>query len=136
MPTVLTSLSRFLRLPAALLALVVALAPAAAHADGEQPGPPPTPSAPANEGRTLAASVSASVQSAADHVLQSAQQISDSALDLIGVRYKFGGESPDKGLDCSGLVRYVFEQVTGVTLPHSARVRCVPPGSIRKASIC
>ena len=121
MPTVLTSLSRFLRLPAALLALVVALAPAAAHADGEQPGPPPTPSAPANEGRTLAASVSASVQSAADHVLQSAQQISDSALDLIGVRYKFGGESPDKGLDCSGLVRYVFEQVMGVTLPHSAR---------------
>ena len=24
-------------------------------------------------------------------------------------------------MDCSGFVRYVFEQVTGVTLPHSAR---------------
>jgi hypothetical protein len=82
---------------------------------------PPAAPAPATDGRTLAASVSASVQSAADHVLQSAQHVTDSALDLIGVRYKFGGESPDKGLDCSGLVRYVFEQVTGVTLPHSAR---------------
>ncbi|MBK7470121.1 MAG: C40 family peptidase [Burkholderiales bacterium] len=121
MPTVLTSLSRFLRLPAALLALVAALAPAAAHADGEQPALPPAAPAPATDGRTLAASVSASVQSAADHVLQSAQHVTDSALDLIGVRYKYGGESPDKGLDCSGLVRYVFEQVTGVTLPHSAR---------------
>lgn len=121
MPTVLTSLSRFLRLPAALLALVAALAPAAAHADGEQPGSPPAATAPATEGRTLAATVSAGVQSAADHVLQSAQHVTDSALDLIGVRYKFGGVSPDKGLDCSGLVRYVFEQVTGVTLPHSAR---------------
>ena len=47
--------------------------------------------------------------------------MTDYALELIGVRYKFGGETPEKGLDCSGLVKYVFEQVTGVTLPRSAR---------------
>jgi cell wall-associated NlpC family hydrolase len=62
-----------------------------------------------------------SVQTAAGHALQSARDITDSALELIGVRYKFGGQSPERGMDCSGFVRYVFEQVTGVTLPRSAR---------------
>jgi cell wall-associated NlpC family hydrolase len=32
------------------------------------------------------------------------------ALDLLGVDYRFGGEHPSTGLDCSGLVRYVFDQ--------------------------
>ncbi|MBI3148654.1 MAG: C40 family peptidase [Betaproteobacteria bacterium] len=40
---------------------------------------------------------------------------------MIGVNYKFGGNTPDGGLDCSGLVRYVFQQVTGVTLPRTSR---------------
>jgi len=66
-------------------------------------------------------SVSATMQSAADRVFRSAQDVTDQALDLIGVRYRFGGQTPEKGLDCSGLVRYVFEHVTGVTLPRSAR---------------
>ena len=43
------------------------------------------------------------------------------ALGLIGVTYKFGGNSPDSGLDCSGLVRHVFEEVTGVSLPRTAK---------------
>src|SRR5262249_31348979 len=32
-----------------------------------------------------------------------------------------GGTSPETGLDCSGLVRYVFQQVTGVLLPRTAK---------------
>ena len=64
--------------------------------------------------------MSATVQSAADQVLQSAHDVTGHALELIGVRYKFGGETPDKGLDCSGLVKYVFEQVTGVTRCRTA----------------
>lgn len=43
------------------------------------------------------------------------------ALSLIGVRYKFGGEDPARGLDCSGLIRHVFQQATGISLPRSAR---------------
>ena len=61
------------------------------------------------------------MQTAAGHAFQGAKNITDSALDLIGVKYKFGGQSPERGMDCSGFVRYVFEQVTGVSLPRSAR---------------
>jgi len=40
---------------------------------------------------------------------------------LIGVEYRFGGNTPESGLDCSGLVRFVFQEVTGVTLPRTSR---------------
>jgi cell wall-associated NlpC family hydrolase len=43
------------------------------------------------------------------------------ALGLIGVDYRFGGTTPERGLDCSGLVRYVFQQVTGVMLPRTSQ---------------
>ncbi len=58
---------------------------------------------------------------AASHVWTSAQDIAVYALSLIGVKYKFGGNTPASGLDCSGLVRYVFQEVTGVTLPRTSR---------------
>jgi cell wall-associated NlpC family hydrolase len=51
----------------------------------------------------------------------SASEISKTALGLIGVDYKFGGNTPDTGLDCSGFVRYVFQQATGISLPRSSR---------------
>ncbi len=50
-----------------------------------------------------------------------AQDLAIYALGLIGVDYKFGGTTPERGLDCSGLVRYVFQQVTGVTLPRTSQ---------------
>ncbi|MCU0840898.1 MAG: C40 family peptidase [Thiobacillaceae bacterium] len=43
------------------------------------------------------------------------------ALQLIGTPYKFGGRNPDEGLDCSGLVRYVYRQAAAVELPHNAK---------------
>ncbi|MBB5019798.1 cell wall-associated NlpC family hydrolase [Chitinivorax tropicus] len=42
------------------------------------------------------------------------------ALALMGVTYKFGGKSPETGLDCSGLVRYVFGKSLQMALPHNA----------------
>ena len=42
------------------------------------------------------------------------------ALSLLGVNYKFGGSSPDTGLDCSGLVRHVFRETVGTVLPRKA----------------
>jgi cell wall-associated NlpC family hydrolase len=71
--------------------------------------------------RSLAAAASATVQGAASSALDTAQGLASAALDLIGIRYKWGGSTPETGLDCSGLVRYVFQQVTGVTLPRTAK---------------
>jgi len=42
------------------------------------------------------------------------------ALSLLGVHYRFGGSSPDTGLDCSGLVRHVFREAIGMVLPRRA----------------
>lgn len=42
------------------------------------------------------------------------------ALDLLGVKYTFGGEDPSSGFDCSGLVGYVAEKSLGLKLPRSA----------------
>jgi cell wall-associated NlpC family hydrolase len=61
------------------------------------------------------------VRSVAATAFKSAQDLASTALDLIGIRYKWGGNTPETGLDCSGLVRYVFQHVTGVTLPRTAK---------------
>jgi cell wall-associated NlpC family hydrolase len=42
------------------------------------------------------------------------------AMTLLGVSYKFGGNSPDVGLDCSGFVRLVVKDVLGKVLPRRA----------------
>lgn len=48
------------------------------------------------------------------------QELILQALTLIGVNYRYGGKSPETGLDCSGLVRYVFSQSMQMALPHNA----------------
>lgn len=40
------------------------------------------------------------------------------ALSLLGVSYRFGGNTPETGLDCSGLVRLVFSDAIAMTLPR------------------
>jgi len=50
-----------------------------------------------------------------------AQEVLLNALSLTGIQYKYGGNSPDTGFDCSGFVRYVFKQAASLTLPHNAR---------------
>lgn len=42
------------------------------------------------------------------------------ALGLLGVNYRWGGNTPDDGLDCSGLVRHVFREAIGLVLPRRA----------------
>ena len=41
------------------------------------------------------------------------------ALDAVGIPYRWGGESPAMGFDCSGLVRWAYGHV-GIDLPHSS----------------
>jgi cell wall-associated NlpC family hydrolase len=40
------------------------------------------------------------------------------AMTLLGVGYKFGGNSPELGLDCSGFVRLVVKDALGKVLPR------------------
>ena len=95
------------RLLAALLAAGVVAHPIVGAAQGRDEG-------------SLAAAA-ATVKDAAAQALSTAQNLSSFALELIGIRYKWGGNTPATGLDCSGLVRYVFQKVTGVTLPRTAK---------------
>ena len=42
------------------------------------------------------------------------------AIALVGTPYRYGGNTPQGGFDCSGLVGYVFRDVAGIVLPRSA----------------
>jgi len=44
-------------------------------------------------------------------------------LDYIGTPYTWGGNDPDDGFDCSGLVSFVYREVAGVELPRTARAQ-------------
>ena len=45
------------------------------------------------------------------------------ALNYLGIRYRFGGSSPDTGFDCSGLVAYSAERSLGLKLPRNRPAR-------------
>lgn len=42
------------------------------------------------------------------------------ALGLLDTGYRFGGRNPEAGLDCSGMVAYIVENISGRSLPHNA----------------
>lgn len=47
------------------------------------------------------------------------EEISIEAMSLIGIPYRWGGNTPDSGFDCSGLVRYVVGRAADVNLPRT-----------------
>jgi len=49
-----------------------------------------------------------------------ASQLAMQAVSMLGIHYKYGGDSPENGLDCSGLVRYVYKEALGKDLPRTA----------------
>lgn len=42
------------------------------------------------------------------------------AIALVGIPYRYGGNTPQGGFDCSGLVDYVFRDAAGVALPRTS----------------
>jgi cell wall-associated NlpC family hydrolase len=42
------------------------------------------------------------------------------AMALMDSGYRFGGSNPESGLDCSGMVSYIYQQALGLKLPHNA----------------
>lgn len=55
-----------------------------------------------------------------DTLKNQADSIIDYALEHVGIKYKYAGNSPQTGFDCSGFVNYVFGKFN-YSLPRSSR---------------
>ncbi|MCW3148435.1 C40 family peptidase [Stutzerimonas stutzeri] len=67
-------------------------------------------------GRTPPPDISAPAVHTASPV---AEDVLFSALGLVGTPYRYGGNTPDSGFDCSGLIGYVYRGAAGVALPRT-----------------
>jgi cell wall-associated NlpC family hydrolase len=47
------------------------------------------------------------------------ERAAEIALGAVGIPYRWGGESPSSGFDCSGLVRWAYGRI-GIELPHNS----------------
>ncbi|MBC7547634.1 MAG: C40 family peptidase, partial [Polaromonas sp.] len=48
-----------------------------------------------------------------------ASEVTVYAVGLVGTPYRYGGNTPVSGFDCSGLIGHVYKTRTGVSLPRS-----------------
>ena len=57
------------------------------------------------------------------------------AMGLLGVPYKLGGTSEEKGFDCSGFVRYMYEKSVGLVLPRRAEEQAKATEEISRSEL-
>lgn len=62
------------------------------------------------------------------------------AFNLVGTPYRWGGNSPETGFDCSGLINYVFSETAGLSLPRttaglSQLPHAAPSGDLRPGDL-
>lgn len=53
----------------------------------------------------------------------------------VGIRYRFGGSTPESGFDCSGLVAHVFERTWGITLPRTTHEQRTVGRAVKHAEL-
>ena len=71
---------------------------------------------------------------------EQANDIAIHAMGLVGTPYRYGGNTPEGGFDCSGLIGYVLRQSAGPTAPRTvARLagfgRPVPVAEMRSGDL-
>ncbi len=76
--------------------------------------------APVSRFKAATNKLTSSVNSMSASVVGGTESLIDNAMQLIGVRYRWGGNTPQSGLDCSGFVRYVFNDTFGFLLPRKS----------------
>lgn len=52
---------------------------------------------------------------------QAANAVLMRAIGLVGTPYRYGGNTPESGFDCSGLVTYVYRDMLDLRLPRTSR---------------
>lgn len=85
--------------------------------------------------RGLISSLGSRLQDARDSVSDRASLLVSSAMGLLGVPYRYGGNDVDSGLDCSGLVRLVYEQSLGKILPRRADEQAAATEAIDRSEL-
>jgi cell wall-associated NlpC family hydrolase len=76
--------------------------------------------APARSGETVEQEQPTTMMTRLQELSNRASELVVNALGMLGIRYKYGGTTPENGLDCSGLVRYVFKETWGAELPRTS----------------
>ena len=61
--------------------------------------------------------------------------LASTALNYLGIKYRFGGNTPSQGFDCSGLVRYAAEQSLGLKLPRRSAEMARLGESVKRAEL-
>ena len=69
------------------------------------------------------------------NVSQTASDLVMNAMGLLGVPYKWGGNTTETGFDCSGLVVSVYQQSIGLLLPRKAEQQAAATETIDKTEL-
>ena len=75
------------------------------------------------------------LQSARNTLGGQASELVIQAMGLLGVPYKRGGTSEEKGFDCSGFVRHMFEKSVGLVLPRRAEEQAKVTEEINRSEL-
>ena len=74
-------------------------------------------------------------QQAKPKLTERIQTVLTKAVTLLGTPYRWGGESPDGGFDCSGLVGYVYRMALGMELPRVSRQMATTGEAVDRAAL-
>lgn len=56
-------------------------------------------------------------------------------MSLLKTNYRFGGKTPERGLDCSGLVSYVYERALGLQVSGNSKSMSKMGRSVKKTEL-